>query len=105
MGILVLILSVLLLPVPLFGGYLTPLPALLALLARGSGLRFALAGMVVNLAHVLLFSDLMRFNAQMGLTHGRFIPVAVYVGLAALHLAIGWRLWHRLPPRPITRKG
>ncbi|MBF0191145.1 MAG: hypothetical protein HQL99_08445 [Magnetococcales bacterium] len=94
-GVLILLMALVLVPVPLLGGYLTVLPGFLAFFVGRSGAPAALVAVGVNAVHVLFWSDFIRFNATTGLRDGVYLPTVIYVGLVMLQVAsglvIGWR--------------
>ncbi|MBF0339586.1 MAG: hypothetical protein HQL95_01315 [Magnetococcales bacterium] len=94
-GLGILVISVLLVFVPLAGGYLTALPGLLALFIGRAGARWAMIGVAINAAHVLFLSDFLRFNAASGLRDGIWRPVVIYVGLVLLQVVAGLLLGFR----------
>lgn len=100
-------LSVLLVFVPLVGGYGTLVPGLLSFLVRGAGLMAALVGVGINGVHLLFFSDFIRFNAASGMRDGVWTPVVVYVVLMLVQLGAGTLLGMRrfLPAAPDQRPG
>ncbi|MBF0627234.1 MAG: hypothetical protein HQL91_03345 [Magnetococcales bacterium] len=95
LGIAIGVMSVLLLFVPLVGGYLTVLPGVLAFFVGRAGAVAALVGVVINAGHVLLLSDFIRFNATAGIRAGVYRPAMIYVGLALLQVAAGVVIVHR----------
>lgn len=94
-GILVLLLSIMLMFIPLFGGYFTLVPGLMTLFVGRAGALYALIGVAINGVHLLFMSDFMRFNAASGVRDGIYRPVLLYVGLVFLQVAaatwIGYR--------------
>ncbi|GAB0056448.1 hypothetical protein SIID45300_00756 [Candidatus Magnetaquicoccaceae bacterium FCR-1] len=107
LGYVILGLSVLLVFVPLVGGYGTLVPGVLAFLARGTGLMPALAGVGINGIHLLFFSDFLRFNAASGMRDGVWTPVVIYVLLILVQLGAGILLGMRrfLPVASDQRSG
>ncbi|MBF0212860.1 MAG: hypothetical protein HQM00_04745 [Magnetococcales bacterium] len=95
LGVVVVVISLLLLFVPLVGGYLTVLPGLLALLVGRSGAKWALIGVGINGIHVLFLSDFIRFNAMSGIRDRVYLPVLIYIGLALLQVVAGLVLGFR----------
>ncbi|MEO5347585.1 MAG: hypothetical protein H7834_14600 [Magnetococcus sp. YQC-9] len=95
LGKAILVMSIVLVFVPLVGGYATLLLGVVALFVRGPGVKPALIGVGVNALHVLFLSDFIRFNATSGLRDGVWTPVVIYVGLILVQLAagivLGWR--------------
>lgn len=59
LGIAALIVAILAIGVPLVGTWLTVVAALMAAFAYGPGLGFAIAGLVVNVLHILFLSPLL----------------------------------------------
>ncbi|MBF0428159.1 MAG: hypothetical protein HQL94_04490 [Magnetococcales bacterium] len=94
-GIAILIVSLMLFFIPMLGGYLTLIPALIGVWTGKKGAIYVMIGVFLNGLHVLLFSDFIRFNAVTGIHHGKYLPAVIYIGLALAQVVVGLILWFR----------
>ncbi len=100
-GVLVLIVSILLFFIPLFGGYFTIIPAILAIFVGRKGALYALIGVILNGIHVMMLSDFIRFNAVSGIQQHNYVPAAIYIGLSLLQVIAGVVIWFRHFPETL----
>lgn len=89
LGQLAVVIALTLVYIPFVGGYLTILPALMAVVAGPRGVVFALGTIVINVIHLLFLSPLLHRGALTSLEYGNRRPLLILSGLVGMQLLAG----------------
>ncbi|MEO5378811.1 MAG: hypothetical protein H7832_13665 [Magnetococcus sp. DMHC-6] len=93
LGMGAMILSILLIFIPVLGGYLIIVPALLAAFARGNGFAFGMVSIFLNLVNLFFLSPLLLWNAKGGMGMGDPWPLLAVITLATAQIVSGGTLF------------
>ncbi|MBF0368105.1 MAG: hypothetical protein HQL52_01505 [Magnetococcales bacterium] len=95
LGVTALILAIILIFVPILGGYLVVIPALFAALAGGAGFTPGMVALLLNLVNLLFLSPVMVMNVTGGIKAGDSLPLLIFGGLILIQVVAGVILWSR----------
>ncbi|MBF0348078.1 MAG: hypothetical protein HQL81_10465, partial [Magnetococcales bacterium] len=84
-SILITLLSLVIIFIPVLGGYLTLIPGILTLLLPGRLHVMALVIAAINIINVLFMSPILRTNAIIGMERHDYKWVVIFMGLALFH--------------------
>jgi hypothetical protein len=90
-----LLLALLYLVTPFFGGYLTLVTLLSAFFIREHYLGLTITILIINLLNLLLFSPLLKANATGAIQAGDYKWAIMYLALILLQIIVGVLIFHR----------
>lgn len=95
LAISALVAAVLVIFVPLLGGYLSVFASLMAVFVRGRGFYLAMAASIINLVNVLFLSPILRINAVEAVRHKDYKWGVMFIMLGLLHAGAGLIIYFR----------